>query len=180
MSKDGENLKMRSKKLLPGSGLTMLNHLFLLIYVALSIYPIIWMMFYSFKNNEEIFVTNPFGFPRVFRIENYIRAWTEYDIVTYFRNSLVVGFGTVLLTIIAALMFAYATARFDWKLADFTRIFVISGLFIPVQIVLVPLLILIRDLKLGNSLFSLIIPYAAFQLPMATMIFLQLPARHPI
>jgi len=83
MSKDGENLKMRSKKLLPGSGLTMLNHLFLLIYVALSIYPIIWMMFYSFKNNEEIFVTNPFGFPRVFRIENYIRAWTEYDIVTY-------------------------------------------------------------------------------------------------
>jgi len=64
MSKDGENLKMRSKKLLPGSGLTMLNHLFLLIYVALSIYPIIWMMFYSFKNNEEIFVTNPFGFPR--------------------------------------------------------------------------------------------------------------------
>ena len=30
------------------------------------------MFFYSFKNNSEIFVTNPFGFPKIFHWENYV------------------------------------------------------------------------------------------------------------
>ena len=36
---------------------------FFYFYAVISLYPIVWMFFYSFKNNSEIFVTNPFGFP---------------------------------------------------------------------------------------------------------------------
>lgn len=162
---------MKNKNMTKPSVKSVITYGLLIIYVILSLYPIIWMLFYSFKNNEEIFVTNPFGFPRIFRIENYIRAWTEYDITTYFKNSLIVGFSTVVLTIIFSLMFSYATARMEWKLATVTRIFIMAGLFIPVQIILIPLLILVRDMHLGNTHLALIIPYTAFQIPFASMIF---------
>lgn len=147
------------------------TYVFLIFYSLISIYPIIWMFFYSFKNNDEIFISNPFGIPKVFRIQNYIRAITEYDIVTYFKNSLVVAFTVVFFTVIISLMFAYATARMEWKLSSVARIYITTGLFIPVQIILVPLLILVRDFHLSNSLWALIIPYTASQIPMAAMIF---------
>ncbi|MFD0958261.1 carbohydrate ABC transporter permease [Paenibacillus chungangensis] len=149
---------------------TTLLYIFLFSYSLLSIYPIIWMILYSFKNNEEIFVTNPFGIPKEFRIENYVRAWTEYDILTYFMNSVIVTLSVVGLTLIISLMFAYATARMKWKLSNAAKIYVVAGLFIPVQIILIPLLILVRDAGLSNSWLSLIVPYTAFQISFSSFV----------
>ncbi len=136
-----------------------------------SLYPLIWMFFYSFKNNSEIFVTNPFGPPTVFRFENYVNAWSQYDIPTYFLNSLIVAFVTITFTLILSLMFSYATARMKWKLSNVARLYLMTGMFIPVQIIIVPLVIMMRDLGLTNTLWSLIIPYTAFQLGFSSFVF---------
>ena len=85
------------------------------LYTVLSVYPLLWMIFNSFKNNEEIFSTNPFGIPTEFRFINYVKAWFEYDVVQYFSNSVLVTVATVFLTVSLAMMFAYAIARMDWK-----------------------------------------------------------------
>ena len=61
------------------------------VYAIISLYPLLWMIFYSFKSNEEIFVTNPFGFPLKWQLSNYVNAWTQYDVPLYFRNSVIVG-----------------------------------------------------------------------------------------
>ena len=42
-----------------------LLYLILIVYAIISIYPLLWMLLYSFKDNTEIFVTNPFGLPKV-------------------------------------------------------------------------------------------------------------------
>ncbi|KRE41831.1 sugar ABC transporter permease [Paenibacillus sp. Soil522] len=147
-----------------------LTYGFLILYALISAYPIVWMLFYSFKNNNEIFVTNPFGIPTVFRIENYVKALTEFNVVIYFRNSLIVSLSVVAATLVIALLFSYATARMEWKLSSFARIYMTAGLFIPVQIILIPLLILVKDFHLTNTYWSLIIPYTAFQIPFASMI----------
>ena len=52
-----------------------LLYLILIVYAIISIYPLLWMLLYSFKDTTEIFVTNPFGFPKVWHFENYIDAW---------------------------------------------------------------------------------------------------------
>ena len=143
---------------------------FLWIYAFVSFYPIIWMIFYSFKNNDEIFVSNPFGPPGVLRWENYIKALTQYNVPRYFLNSVVVSVVTVVLTIALATMFAYATARMKWKGQNFARIFVSIGMFIPIQSILIPLAILVRDLHLSNKYLSLIIPYTAFNLAFSSMV----------
>lgn len=146
-------------------------YVFLGTYTLISVYPLIWMLFYSFKNNDEIFLRNPFGFPRVLRVENYVSAWNQYNIPMYFLNSLLVAAATITLTIILALMFSYATARMKWKLSNASRIYLMAGMFIPVQIILVPLTILLRDFKLLNTHWSLILPYTAFELGFSSFVF---------
>ncbi len=139
-------------------------------YAILSFYPIVWMIFYSFKNNDEIFVSNPFGPPTTLRLENYFKALTQYNVPKYFLNSVVVSICTVALTILLATMFAYATARMKWKGQNVARIFVSIGMFIPVQSILIPLAILVRDLNLSNKYLSLIVPYTAFNLAFSSMV----------
>lgn len=143
----------------------------LTIYTFISIYPLIWMVFYSFKNNDEIFVKNPFGFPTTLRFENYINAWNNYNMPSYFLNSMIVACTTVVFTITLSLMFSYATARMKWRFSNVCRIYVMAGMFIPVQIILVPLVVLMQKFGLSNSLWSLIIPYTAFELGFSSVVF---------
>ena len=146
-------------------------YLVLTIYSICCIYPIIWMVFYSFKNNEEILVSNSFGLPAVWRFENYINAWKSFNIPMYFKNSIVVSAITVGLTIAISLMFAYATARMTWKMSTAARIYITAGMFIPVQIILIPLVILVKNLHLTNTYTSLVLPYVAFQMSFACIVF---------
>ncbi|MFA9398301.1 MAG: carbohydrate ABC transporter permease [Clostridiaceae bacterium] len=148
-----------------------LYNIFLWVYGLISLYPLIWMLFYSFKNNDEIFVSNPFGPPTKLHFENYFDAWTQYNVPQYFFNSIVVSVITVALTILIALMFAYSTSRMKWKGQNFARIYISIGMFIPVQAILIPLAIIVRNLGLTNSYLSLIIPYTAFNLAFSSLVF---------
>lgn len=150
--------------------LRILIYLFLGVYAICSIYPLFWMGFNSLKNNEEIFALNPYGLPTQFRFENYAKAWNEFDVVTYFKNSTIVALAVVFLTLLVSLMFSYAIARMNWKLSNAVKNYVTLGMFIPVQIILIPLVIVLRDLHVGNSLLSVIIPYTAFQIPFMSII----------
>jgi raffinose/stachyose/melibiose transport system permease protein len=145
--------------------------IFLWIYAIVSVYPLLWMIFYSLKNNNEIFVTNPFGFPTHFRFENYAEAWTRFNVPVYFLNSLLVSVLTVAGTITLSVMFSYACARMYWKFRETARTYVIIGLFVPIQVIIIPLAILVRDFHLSNTYAALIIPYIAFNLSFSTLVF---------
>lgn len=144
---------------------------FLWLYAVVSLYPLIWMIFYSFKNNNEIFVTNPFGFPRTFHWENYVNAWNKYNVPVYFLNSVVVAAGTVALTIACALLFSYATSRMRWRGKGTLRMYLGMGMFIPVQAIMIPLVKVVQRCGLMNTRWSLILPYAAMNLAFATMVY---------
>lgn len=141
------------------------------LYFVISIYPLIWMISYSLKNNDEIFVTNPFGFPTKFRIENYVTAWSQFNIPQYFVNSVVVSTIATALILILALMFSFAVSRLVWKFSGYVRIYMLIGMFIPLQVIMVPLAILVRDFHLANTYGALILPYVAMGLPFSTMVF---------
>jgi len=141
-------------------------------YSLVCLYPLLWMVLYSFKNNNEIFSSNVFGLPSVWRVENYIKAWSKFNVVLYFKNSTVVAVLTVIITTLLAIMFAYATSRMKWKLSSAAYIYITTGMFIPVQIVIIPLLILLRNtLHVSNTYLAVVIPYVAFQLPFSTIVF---------
>jgi len=141
------------------------------VYALISVYPLIWMLFYSLKDNNEIFVTNPFGPPTSFRWDNYVQAWSKFNVPMYFTNSLLVSVITVVGTIFLSVMFSYAVARMQWRFKQVANTYVVIGMFIPVQVIMIPLAILVRDFHLSNTFLALIIPYIAFNLSFSTMVF---------
>ncbi|QUI24610.1 carbohydrate ABC transporter permease [Vallitalea pronyensis] len=150
--------------------LSVLKYGLLVIYSAVSLYPLFWLLLYSFKDNEEILSTNPYGFPKVWRLENYVRAMTEFDLPLYFKNSLVVAFIAMFIGITVALLFGYAIARMKFKIASHLRLYVILGMFVPVQVYIIPLILQVNRLNLTGSLWSVIIPYIAMGLPFSILV----------
>ena len=147
-----------------------MDWIFLYFYAVISLYPIVWMLFYSFKNNSEIFVTNPFGFPKIFHWENYVKAWTTFNVPTYFMNSLKVTLVVIAVVVVISTMFAYAVARLRFKGSDSLRMSTMIGMFLPLQCIMIPLAVLVRDLHISNTLWAVIVPYIAFNIPFAVMV----------
>ncbi len=143
---------------------------FLYFYAVVNLYPIVWMLFYSFKDNAEMFVTNPFGFPKVFHWENYVKAWKTFNIPVYFMNSVKVTVITILITVTITTMFAYAVARMRFRGQETLRLVTLIGMFLPLQCIMIPLAVLVRDLHISNTLWAVIIPYVAFNIPFPVMV----------
>ena len=143
----------------------------LIFYSFISIYPLIWMFFTSFKDNQEIFVKNPFGIPVAWHWNNYAEALSQFNVAVYFGNSMLASILTVIIVELSALLFCYVVARVPTKITRFFNFLISSGMFIPIQAIMIPLVIVVRRFKLTNSLWSVIIPYAAIGLPFACMLF---------
>ncbi|OMF84306.1 sugar ABC transporter permease [Paenibacillus sp. FSL R7-0273] len=167
---NGKEHNMNSKTTFRSIG-SFLLQIPLWLYFIVSVYPLFWMISYSLKNNDEIFVTNPFGFPTHFRFENYVNAWTQFNIPRYFMNSFIVSIISTLFILLLALMFAFAVARMQWKFRSAVRTYMIVGMFMPLQVIMIPLALLVRDFHLTNTYGALIIPYIAIGLPFSTMVF---------
>lgn len=142
----------------------------LTLFACISLYPLIYLASYSLKTNDEIFYSNPFGLPTTPQWSNYLKAVTAFDVLTYFKNSVfitVVALGGVFLLV---LPFSYAVARMRWKLKGLASMFIAIGLFIPMQVSLIPLSVLIKNLGMANTYGALILPYIAFNLAFPFMI----------
>ncbi len=141
------------------------------LFTVIQIYPLIWLVFFSLKNNDEIFGANILGLPRFWLWGNYTQAITQGNVGLYFLNSVIVTFITILISGILAAMAAYAITRMRWKLSKVVLVTFLLGLMIPIHSALLPLFLILRDLHLLNSYLALIIPYVAFALPMAIFVF---------
>lgn len=145
-------------------------YILMVFYAILCLYPIIWMIFYSLKTNEEIFVTNPFGPSLNPQWSNYVKAVTQFNVLTFFKNSIIVSIASMGLGILFCLMFTYVIARVKTKFTSFLHLLVIAGMFIPIQAVMTPLVVMVKQLRLSNTRWSLIIPYVALSFPFAVMV----------
>ncbi|WP_242858573.1 carbohydrate ABC transporter permease [Robinsoniella peoriensis] len=142
----------------------------LIIFSIICIYPLIYLLFYSLKTNEEIFFLNPFGLPTSPQFENYINAINAFNIVGFFKNSIIVSVVSIAGVMVLALPFAYAVTRMKWKFKNAASTYMTLGLFIPIQVIIIPLAILVRQMHMSNTYFALIVPYIAFNISFSSMI----------
>jgi raffinose/stachyose/melibiose transport system permease protein len=136
----------------------------LIIFSLINVYPIVWMVMNSFKSEKE-FSLNPFFLPETWRWENYIEAWQTAKLGVYFFNSIFVAVLSVVLTVFIGALASYFLARFEFKMNKFSYVLFIFGLIIPIHATLVPMFILMQQLGLLNSRWTLLFPYIAFNLP---------------
>lgn len=147
-----------------------LLQLFLAIVAIIQIYPLIWLMFFSLKDNSEIFSGDVAGFPKKFLWSNYVKALEDGNVLTYFNNSVLVTAASIILVLILSSMTGYAITRMNWKLSNTTMTVILLGMMVPIHAALLPLFMVLKNLHLLNTYWSLIIPYVAFGIPMAVFI----------
>nr|WP_154120751.1 carbohydrate ABC transporter permease [Paenibacillus monticola] len=142
-----------------------------LILVAVTqIYPLIWLAFFSLKDNSEIFSGDVLGLPKQLLWGNYAKALSDGHILTYFFNSVLVTVVTIILVLILSAMTGYAITRMNWKLSNLTMTIILLGMMVPIHAALLPLFMVLKNLGLLNTYWALIIPYVAFGIPMAVFI----------
>lgn len=146
--------------------------IFYAVLIALSVtclYPLIWLILNSFKNNSELF-NDPWGITANPVLENYKTAWIAGKIGVSFFNSVFVSVVSMLITIIIASMAAFAITRLKWKLSGFILGLFLLGVMIPIHSTLIPLFMMFNKIKLTNHYTALILPYVAFALPTSIFI----------
>ena len=141
----------------------------LLLNAFLVLAPMVIMGLSAFKSTREIF-QNPFGLPGVWRWENFTRVWVEAKFALYFRNSILVTMASIIIILILGAMAGYALGRFRFGGNDLLYLYFLSGLMLPIRLGIIPLFILMRNLHLLDTLWALILTYAASGLPSAVFI----------
>lgn len=152
------------KKLNP---ISVISWIFVGAYALGCLVPFFWAVVNSFKENDEILV-QPFSLPRVWKVTNYLDAWVGAHMETYFINTaLYTVISTAVLLLISA-MAAYIVARVKTGLALYT--YFTLGIMIPVQAIILPLFITMRDFGLANTRISIILVYIALNISISIFI----------
>lgn len=139
--------------------------------VLVQVYPLVWLLLTSFRTAADFAGGNPFAIPTTFTLENYGRAFGAANLGLAIANSFVVTAGASALIVVAGMMAAYALQVLGFRWSAFVRGLFLLGIVVPVQISLVPLFIDYSRVGLLDTHLSMIIPLAAFALPMAVYLF---------
>ena len=161
-----EKVKVKKRRVYGPGEILWLAILFLL--AALILYPLFWILMSSFKDYSGIY-GDVWGLPDIWHVENYMTAWNR-GISQYFLNSLIVTICTLAGVVFASTFSAFGICQMKGRLGNFVFLFCLCGLLLSPQVCLLPLFMLLKSLKLKNTLFAMILPYIAFRLPVSIML----------
>ena len=135
---------------------------FMLIVGLLTLYPVLYVLFGSFKQNAELLVGGINLFPKVWSVDNFVEAWQQADFSTYTMNSVVIAVGVMLLSLFVTSMAGYVLDRRKFPGRALIYGTFMAFMFINVgSVSLRPLFELAISLHLNTSLFSVIFISAA-------------------
>ncbi len=120
--------------------------------------PLIWMVSSSLKAPDKIFTIPIQWIPTDWRWENYSEAMNTAPFGRYFLNSLFVSTSVTLLNLFFCSLAGYGFAKYHFPGKNLLFIFVLATMMIPFHVVVVPLFVLMRELRWLNTYNVLIIP----------------------
>ena len=142
----------------------------LLIWSALQLFPLYWMLTFSLKENSEIFGANIIGLPHNWLFSNYTTVLQSGNMFRYLLNSVIVTVATIIITVVAATAATYALSRMVWRGRKIANAIFMLGITLPINAVILPIFLGLSKVHLTDSYWALILPYSAFALSMSIMI----------
>lgn len=155
-------MSKKLKKILLGTILVGISLVFL--------YPLLWMILTSLKTKQEVMM-NPFGMPIEWMFSNYFEAFHAFDFPRFFMNSVIYTAGTIILTILAGVMFAYVVSRMHFRFNRFLVNLLQVGMVVPVFVIVLSIFNVMNDLSIRNTYTGMILVYTASALPITVIIF---------
>ncbi|MDF2962830.1 MAG: sugar transporter permease [Paenibacillus sp.] len=124
------------------------------------VYPLLWMLISSFKDNTEIF-TNTSLIPDTVTFDNYKQGWaglSGYTFGTFFMNTFYLVAASIIGTLISCSMAAYAFARLSFFMKKGWFAIMLTTLMLPFHVTVIPQYIMFNKFGWINSYWPLILP----------------------
>jgi raffinose/stachyose/melibiose transport system permease protein len=130
----------------------------LVIYTGLIVFVVVVTLLDSFKTKIDL-ITNFTGLPKVFSFDSYKAVLFEDNFLLYFRNSMILILAGTGGCVLLSALTAYGIARYDFKGKAFLSSYLFLGMMVPVQVIILPVFLILKNLHLLNNLLGLILVY---------------------
>jgi N,N'-diacetylchitobiose transport system permease protein len=128
-----------------------------------TLFPVYWMISSAFDKKASS--GGQSLIPQEFTLDNFTYVLTQGGFDVFLRNSAIVAVAVVVLAGIVALLASVAVARFKFKFRTAILFIVLTVQMVPLEALVIPLFVQVRDLGLLNQLLGLVIVYVALSLP---------------
>jgi len=133
---------------------------------ATILYPLFFVVATSLRSNVD-YKRDPFGIPKEWTFDNYLKLWNEYGVGRAFMNSLFVSLTAVTLILVFATLAGYALAKLPVFGAKFFTTTFVSVMLIPGPVLIIPIYLVLARLGMVGDYSGLILVYVATGLPFA-------------
>jgi multiple sugar transport system permease protein len=153
---------------------TYLYYSFASFLVIVAVFPIYWTLISSVKLPSELISSEPTLFPKSFTAQYYIDVWNlknisdKISLADTFWNSTIVSAGTIVLTATLSTMTGYALSTFKLPFKEVIFMLLILPILVPALSLVVPLYVLLKQLKMIDTYQGLIFIHTVSLLPLGT------------
>jgi raffinose/stachyose/melibiose transport system permease protein len=125
-----------------------------------NLYPLLYMLLNSLKTRAA-YQTNPFNLPDLQHAawNNYVTMISQFQILSLFKNTLIISVCTVTLLLIFGILASYAFAKLEFRGKNIIYFVIISSMFVPVQVTIIPIYLLLSKVHLVDTYWAVIITY---------------------
>ncbi|WP_419667667.1 carbohydrate ABC transporter permease [Streptomyces sp. 2-1] len=143
------------------------QYLALLAYLVFLAFPFLWLISTAFKPPRELGSLHPTWIPKDPTLANFRQAFDEQPLLEAASNSLTAAVGAAVISVLIATPMAYVMARHRTRLARAATGWVVVSQAFPFVLVIIPLFLVLKNLRLINSVPGLIMVYVVWALPFA-------------
>lgn len=144
-------------------------YLVVLVVSAVIVVPIVFGVLGGFKDNGQL-SRNPFGLPRPWVVANYTDVLGSGLFWRQLGNSTFIAVATTVVVVLVSAMAAFVFARFAFRGREVLFTLFAIGLMFPFAVAILPLYVLLREMQLLDNPLGVILPQAAFGLPITIII----------
>lgn len=136
-------------------------------YTLITVFPFYWMVITTFKQNSDLYseTNNPLWFNAAPTLDNITYLLEQTRFLTWMWNSLIIGVGVVLITLVLAVPAGYALARLRLPGAEQMGIAIFATYLVPPTLLFIPLTRVVHVLGLSNTIWSLVVVLPTISVP---------------
>ncbi len=152
-------------------------YLFLFLMAAVVLFPFYWMVISSLKSLTEYRMSQPTFWPQSILVQNYADAFTTASLGVLFKNTMIVGVVSTLLSLVITVLTAFAFARLEFKGKELLFAALLATMMIPGELFTITNYATVTNLGWRNTYTVLIVPFlvSVFYIYLLRQSFLQIP-----
>jgi glucose/mannose transport system permease protein len=146
-----------------------LMYFFLALGLVFFLVPVYMMLVTALKQPAAIKLSTAWSLPAVWNWDSFRQAWVAF--LPKLKNSFVLTIAAAALSAIMGSLNGYVLSKWSFPGSKVIFAFMLFGMFIPYQAILIPLFSFIKSIGLYGSIWGLVVVHAVYGLPITTLIF---------